>query len=280
MPFAKARDGTPLHYDVHDFTDPWRRAPSIVLQHGFSRSGKFWFNMVPYLARFFRVICPDIRGLGRSAPLRDPASTLTIDNCVDDLLAIADHAELDGFHLVGESIAGGLGLIFAGRHPERLRTLCVIAPAVFANDFLKSSYALGYPTWEAAIRALGVEQWTRASNTVARFPETTDPAFLEWYAKEVGKNDLESVVAMTRFAGAMDARPYLEKIESPVLALYPTNGQVSTSEMEDMLSARIRRIQVARLPTRFQSLNLILPAECARQILHFAALHEGFVPRD
>ena len=69
MPIVKAGDGTPLHYAVHDYTDRWRKADTIILIHGFARSGEFWFNMVPYLARFYRVICPDLRGLGKSTPL-------------------------------------------------------------------------------------------------------------------------------------------------------------------------------------------------------------------
>ena len=64
MPIVKAGDGTPLHYAVHDYTDRWRKADTMILIHGFARSGDFWFNMVPYLARFYRVICPDLRGLG------------------------------------------------------------------------------------------------------------------------------------------------------------------------------------------------------------------------
>ena len=67
MKTVLARDGVELHVAVHDFTDPWREAPILLLQHGFGRSGKFWFNLIPYLARFYRVVCPDLRGVGQSA---------------------------------------------------------------------------------------------------------------------------------------------------------------------------------------------------------------------
>jgi 3-oxoadipate enol-lactonase len=236
--------------------------------------------VVPYLARFFRVICPDLRGLGESAPLENPAATLTVANCIDDIAAIADHAQAEKFHLVGESIAGGLGLMFAGTHPGRLRSLAVIAPAVFANEWIRKAYAVGFPSWEEAIRRLGVEGWVRASNTLARFPSDTDPAFLEWYAKEVGKNDVEAVAAMTRFAGSIDARPLLERIAAPVLALFPTSGQIATQELEDLLRSGIRNLRVTRLRTPYQMLNMLQPAECAQQILNFAALQDGFVARD
>ena len=92
MPTIKAGDGTPLHYAVHDYTDRWRKAETIILIHGFARSGEFWFNMVPYLARFYRVICPDLRGLGQSTPLHDPAHALSLAAYIGDIEAVADHA--------------------------------------------------------------------------------------------------------------------------------------------------------------------------------------------
>ena len=56
-----------LHYYDDDFTEPWRSAPTMLLQHGFSRSGKFWYSWVPLLAHEFRILRPDMRGMGRSA---------------------------------------------------------------------------------------------------------------------------------------------------------------------------------------------------------------------
>jgi len=41
-----------LHYEIHDFTDPWKDAPYVILQHGHGRSGRFWYGWVPYLSRF------------------------------------------------------------------------------------------------------------------------------------------------------------------------------------------------------------------------------------
>ena len=157
--------------------------------------------MVPYLARFYRVICPDLRGLGKSTPLHDPARSLSLSAYIGDIEAVADHAGAATFHLVGEAIGGAITLIFAAERPARLRTLSVIAPAVWANEWIRNAYAVGFPSWVDAIRALGVEGWVRKSNTLARFPAGFDPAFMDWYAREVGKADVEVVTAMVDFAG-------------------------------------------------------------------------------
>src|ERR1700754_1066658 len=85
MPFLK-RPGEPdLYYDVDDYTAPWRNAPYLVLQHGYGRSGRFWYSWVPYLARFYKVVRPDLRGLGRSAAPFDLERAFTYENCIADL---------------------------------------------------------------------------------------------------------------------------------------------------------------------------------------------------
>jgi 3-oxoadipate enol-lactonase len=280
MPIVKAGDGTPLHYAVHDYTDRWRKADTMILIHGFARSGDFWFNMVPYLARFYRVICPDLRGLGKSAPLDAPARALSLSAYIGDIEAVADHADAATFHLVGEAIGGAITLIFAAERPKRLRTLSVLAPAVWANEWIRSAYAVGYPSWVDAIRALGVEGWVRKSNTLARFPAGFDPAFMDWYAREVGKADVDVVAAMVDFAGSVDARPHLQGIAAPVLALYPTGSNISSADQEAALRENIANVRVTHLDTSSAMLGMLRPKACAEQILDFAAAHDGIVCRE
>lgn len=190
---------------------------------------------------------------------------------------MADHAGADDFHLAGEAIGGAIALVFAAEQAKRVRTLSVIAPAVWANEWLRNSYAVGYPSWVDAIRALGVEGWGRKSNTLARFPADFDPAFMDWYAREVGKADVEVVTAMVDVAGSVNARPYLEKIKAPVLALYPTGSNISTAEQEQALRDHIASVRVVRLNSPYALLGMLEPAACAGQILNFAASHDGIV---
>ena len=67
MPLLQRAGKPALHYVIDDFTDPWRNAPYLILQHGNGRSSQFWYRWVPYLARFYKVVRPDVRGLGGSS---------------------------------------------------------------------------------------------------------------------------------------------------------------------------------------------------------------------
>jgi len=72
------RTGQPtLHYTLDDYTDPWRNAPYLILQHGYGRTGRFWYSWVPYLSRFYKVVRPDLRGHGESPVDFDPATDST-----------------------------------------------------------------------------------------------------------------------------------------------------------------------------------------------------------
>ena len=122
MPFLDAGSGVQLHYFDDDFTDPWRDAPTILLQHGFSRNGKFWYNWVPLLSGEYRVLRPDMRGMGESVIDEDRFEP-SLDTFVDDLRSILDHLGIGDVVYVGESFGGILGLNFAHRHPERVRAL-------------------------------------------------------------------------------------------------------------------------------------------------------------
>ena len=78
MPHVE-RTGQPrLHYAVDDFTDPWKNAPCLVLQHGNGRSSRFWYSWIPYLSRFYRIVRPDARGLGQSPVDLDATPTFSL----------------------------------------------------------------------------------------------------------------------------------------------------------------------------------------------------------
>ncbi len=45
-----------MHYEVDDFTDPWRRPETVLMLHGNAESGLAWNGWVPTLARRYKVV--------------------------------------------------------------------------------------------------------------------------------------------------------------------------------------------------------------------------------
>ncbi len=98
--------------------------PPLILLHGASSAGRLDFgHQLPLLRRSFRCYLPDARGHGRTRWA--PDGELRHDWLVDDLAAFADALSLDTFHVAGLSMGAMTALMFATRHPERVRSLVV-----------------------------------------------------------------------------------------------------------------------------------------------------------
>ncbi|HEY8612339.1 MAG TPA: alpha/beta hydrolase [Roseomonas sp.] len=275
MPFVE-RPGEPvLHYVIDDFTDPWKDAPVLLLQHGNGRSGRFWYRWVPYLSRFYRVVRPDLRGLGQSGRDFDLATGLTLEALVGDLAALLDRLGTASVHYVGESMGGILGLALAATHPERVRTLTLVATPVSISGGMKERYAMGHGSRVGAMREMGIRPWVEATTRGTRLPADEQPDLFRWYVDEFVANDTNVQLRMSELVNAADASAFLPRVKAPVLGLYPTAGQITDSEQEARLKAGLRNFEMIHLPTPWHMVQLLHPAECARRTLAFCASHDG-----
>jgi pimeloyl-ACP methyl ester carboxylesterase len=121
----------------------------VVVLHGFPQTKADWSEVTPHLVGAgFRVLAPDQRGYSPGA--RPPrARDYTIDHLVGDVLALADAAEAERFHLVGHDWGGAVAWSVADRHPDRLASLTSLTTphpaamqrAIFTSrQLLKSAY--------------------------------------------------------------------------------------------------------------------------------------------
>src|ERR1700682_4398994 len=97
-----ASDGLSLAYDVEDFTDAWKPAPTLLLLHAAMGSARRYFAWVPHLAREYRVVRLDLRGHGNSE-VPSAEQKLTLDRLVTDVVELLDHLGIASAHIVGNS---------------------------------------------------------------------------------------------------------------------------------------------------------------------------------
>ena len=67
-----------LHYVTAGPDEDSPEAPTIVLLHGWPQTWFMWRDIIPGLARRFRVIAPDLRGLALAAQHREAVRGLAI----------------------------------------------------------------------------------------------------------------------------------------------------------------------------------------------------------
>jgi 3-oxoadipate enol-lactonase len=269
MPYLKRKTGPDLHYALDDHTDPWKNAPYLILQHGNGRSHRFWYSWVPYLSRYYKVVRPDIRGLGLSSADFDLERDFTLETCVEDLAAIIAALGAGSVHICGESAGGMLGIGLAALHPGLVRTLTLVSTPVYINERGKVDIKAG----EAA--GASVDAWLEASNKSMRFPAHADPGMIEWYNAEFKRSRSDIQAAMGGLVNRADTSAYLSRVNVPTLGLYPSAGPLTTPEQEQTLKDSIKKLRIVHLPADYHKIQMMFPAACAAHLLHFIAQHDG-----
>lgn len=103
---------------------------TIVFVHGVNDQAGTWFTVAPALVRTHRVILPDLRGHGESGPAAGPLTLPMLLHGIE----VAIGAEQD-ITLVGNSLGGWVVLLYALRHPERIRHLILEAAGGLSLPF-------------------------------------------------------------------------------------------------------------------------------------------------
>jgi pimeloyl-ACP methyl ester carboxylesterase len=107
-------NGLNLYYETHGAGRP------LILLHGGLGSGEMFGPVLPALAERHLVIAPDLQGHGRTADIDRP---IDVRLMADDIAALIEHLGLDRPDVVGYSLGGGVALLTAIRHPDKIRRL-------------------------------------------------------------------------------------------------------------------------------------------------------------
>ena len=99
---------------------------TIVFLHGFGDSKHSFYPSAIYLAKHYHIIVPDLPGFGDSFK----ALHLRYDNAAYSqwIQEWLDYVGVGKFHLVGNSLGGGLSLALSLDCPQRIKSLSVIDP--------------------------------------------------------------------------------------------------------------------------------------------------------
>jgi pimeloyl-ACP methyl ester carboxylesterase len=115
--------------------EPWRKPEPVVLIHGNDESSVEWYAWVPRMAQEYRLIRPDLPGLGHSNVPRGFEYSLA--NLATFVIQVMDKAGIDAAHIVGAKTGGAVAMRLAADYPKRTRALVVVggpaSPLVIAN---------------------------------------------------------------------------------------------------------------------------------------------------
>jgi 3-oxoadipate enol-lactonase len=207
--------------------------PGLVFLHSLGADSSMWSAQAHALEETHRVVRIDLRGHGQSD---SPPGPYTIEMLGEDLLAVAQAAGLERFHLCGISLGGQIALWAAIHHPERLLSLVLSDTAArigsaekwgervkaVRDHGLAGISAMVVGGWfSAGVRERQPERWDRA---VAMF-ERTDP---------------EGYIGCCEALATADLRDRVEEISRPTLIIAGEVDRSTPPSDADWLRRRIR----------------------------------------
>jgi 3-oxoadipate enol-lactonase len=187
-------------------------APVVLLGNSLGSTRSMWDAQVPALAERYRVISYDARGHGKS-PV--PPAPYTLDDLVDDAVALLDEVGAARAHLVGLSLGAMTFLRLAARHPDRVHRLVVMCTSAYYGtpeswlDRAARSRAEG----TGAIAPTVVSRWFTPGFAAAR-PDVVAAA----EAMLAGIDD-EGYAASCGVLAELDLRADLPRISAPTLVV-------------------------------------------------------------
>jgi pimeloyl-ACP methyl ester carboxylesterase len=113
-----------LFYREDWLGEPWRKPEPAVLIHGNDESSVEWYAWVPRMAQEYRLIRPDLPGLGHSDIPR--AFEYSLANLATFVTHVMDKAGVDSAHIIGAKTGGAVAMRFAADYPKRTRSLVVV----------------------------------------------------------------------------------------------------------------------------------------------------------
>ena len=189
------------------------------------------------LKTFARVITFDRRGSGLSDPL---SGAPTLEDQMDDVLAVLDAAGSERAAVCGTLEGGPLAALFAATFPERTTALVLYA------TFARATWAPGYEwAWAPELREAhqreALERWGEGHVAGGVAPsQTADPSFMEWAGR------LERLAASPRtierifdLIGKVDVRDVLPSIRVPTLVMHRSGDTFIKVEHSRYIASRV-----------------------------------------
>jgi len=118
---------TSMYADLGDLTIHFVTGgdgPPVVLLHGFAQTWRAWRAVMPALAEHYRVIVPDLRGIGGSTVTFGGFDKRTM---AGDVAALLGALDIPSASVVGHDIGGMVAYAFAKSYPDHISKLGIAA---------------------------------------------------------------------------------------------------------------------------------------------------------
>jgi aminoacrylate hydrolase len=255
-------NGADVHYEVSG------DGPPLLLIAGTGSDGASWGPLVPLLGGRTLILI-DNRGSGQTR-VQGP---LEISEMADDCAALVRHLGLGAVDVVGHSLGGYIGLLFAEAHPEQVRNLVTMGTAPFGpkervlfRDLARLYFTLPPDDWFRLFYQwlFSVSFFADETNVAAAAAASTA------YPYRQSPGDFARQMAGIERAGPVD----LSRITCAVMAMSAELDLLAPPAAVKAMHTPIPHVHHILVTGAAHSIHWEKPAEVARAILEFLGAPE------
>jgi 3-oxoadipate enol-lactonase len=245
----------------------------IVLIHGFTNYGLSWTPQLAALVHAgYRVVLPDLRGHGASAPATAPC---TVTDLGRDLIELLDHLDVRSAALCGLSLGGMIGLQIAVDRPDRVAALMVANSRSSFSDPEATALVKGwtdlFSQQDGPLKRLHAT-WPMLVNESFR-QSAAGRAALEAWARVTATVAGSSLSFVARGMNEFDLRARLGQVRAPVLVVSGEHDRLFSADQAKEIAEAIPGSSYAMIPGAGHLSSIDTPDQFNRLLLDFLAAH-------
>ena len=224
-----------------------RGAETLMLIHGLAFTAELnWGKVLAPLARHFHVIAADLRGHGDGIRV---GSRFRLEDCADDVAALAGTLGIGRFVAVGYSMGGMVAQLLYRRHAPRLSglVLCATARNVLGSPAEKLA-ALSLPgvatamRWNPIMRLVSAEAFGRAL-----LGPVDDPATARWARAQLSRTTLAAAISAMEAASEFTSHRWIGQVNVPTAVVVTTRDHIVPVNRQLKLARAIPGASVHRV---------------------------------
>jgi 3-oxoadipate enol-lactonase len=210
---------------VWECTGP-RSAETLMLIHGVTFTAELnWGKVFAPLSGHFRLVAIDLRGHGDGIPA---GSRFRLEDCADDIAALAEVLGIGRFVAVGYSMGGMVAQLLYRRHPSLLSglVLCATARDVLGSPAEKLA-ALALPTAAATIRWNPfLEPMSAELLGMALMGPVDDPATAMQARAQLRRTTLATAIAAIQAVCEFSSHDWIGQVDVPAAVVVTARDRI------------------------------------------------------
>jgi 3-oxoadipate enol-lactonase len=212
-------------------------APVLMLIHGVTVTAELnWGKVFAPVSRQFRVVAMDLRGHGDGIPV---GWRFRLEDCADDVAALAEVLGVGSFVAVGYSMGGMVAQLVWRRHSPVVSglVLCATARNVLGTPAERLA-ALALPSAAAAIRWNPLFRPVSAEALgLALLGPVDDPATARWARAQLRRTPLGTALSAVQAVCEFTSHDWISKVNVPAAVVITTRDHIVPTGRQRKLAA-------------------------------------------